>query len=212
MNLSRTLLAHPRWYAGFHRVLSQGKLEHLERAVSSLELDGQTTHLVLDLGCGPGTSASVFSKPGWEYRGIDLEPAYVAHARLAFPGRFEVGDVTRLEDLGQRFDLVLLNSVLHHLDDQGAEATLANAAVHLRPSGSLLLMDMVTPEGFGPGPALRRTLVRLDRGGHCRTAATLEEMIGRHFGVMNAQAFALSLGPVDLWEMRLYVCRRPTAR
>ena len=207
MDLTHALLAHPRLYAAFHGAVSRGKLERIAEALRREGLDEAQRLTVLDLGCGPGTSARLFTvKDGWSYTGIDLDPAYIAHARANLSGRFEVGDVTTL-DLGGTFDLVLLNSVTHHLDDAGAQGAIDCAARHLARGGTFLLMDMVTPEGPSRAAALRRLLVGLDRGRHCRTDAELKALLRARFKRVEARPFTLSLARIDLWEMRTYTCR-----
>lgn len=210
MDLAQVLLAHPRLYAALHRLVSGGKLAHIERALREDGLDGASRLKVLDLGCGPGTNAPLFTRArSWDYLGVDLNPDYVEYAASRLPGRFRQADITRLSDLGERFDIVLLNSVLHHLDDRGAEGAVACAAVHLQPKGVLLAIDMVTPTGALWGRALRRALVALDRGAFCRSEADLESLFRSHFEHVRIQPFALSLVGTRLWEMRLYACRRP---
>ena len=49
---------------------------------------------VLDLGCGPGHWSAYLHGLGVEVTGVDLVPAFVAHARAAHPGiPFAVGDL-----------------------------------------------------------------------------------------------------------------------
>lgn len=210
MDLTQALLAHPRLYAALHRLVSRGKLARLEEALRCEDLDEAERLNVLDLGCGPGTNAPLFAG-SWDYLGIDFERRYIEHAARRLPGRFRQADITCLSDLGERFDLVLLNSVLHHLDDRGAEAAVGCAALHLKPSGLLLAMDMVTPAGASWSSMLRRGLVRLDRGAFCRTAAHLETLFRASFRNVESRPFTLSLLGVDLWDMRLYACRHPIA-
>src|SRR5690348_4409495 len=70
---------------------------------------------VLDVGCGPGTNAAQFA--GMDYLGIDQNERYISQARRRFGERFAVGDVTRLDvPTDQRYDFILVNSLLHHID------------------------------------------------------------------------------------------------
>src|SRR5207248_8165202 len=64
---------------------------------------------VLDVGCGPGTNAHLFS--GVSYVGIDHNPSYIAYARNRFKGNFVVADATTYEvESTERFDFILANS------------------------------------------------------------------------------------------------------
>ena len=80
---------------------------------------------VLDLGCGTAEYAELFDPA--RYLGVDVHPGYIAFAQHRRPQhRFLVADV-RSWDGGGRFDLVLVNGVLHHLDDKDVQQFLRTA-------------------------------------------------------------------------------------
>lgn len=57
-------------------------------------LDGS----VLELGCGPGHWTARLQSLGAEVTGIDLVPAFIAHARAAHPGStYRLGSMTALD-------------------------------------------------------------------------------------------------------------------
>lgn len=63
-------------------------------AVALLRRAGITDGLVVELGCGGGTSAEVMTGAGYDVWGIDLSPAMVRLARDRVPsGRFVVGSL-----------------------------------------------------------------------------------------------------------------------
>ncbi len=69
---------------------------------------------VLDVGCGPGTNSACFAEQ--DYLGIDLNPDYIEYGARRYGRRFEVADATQYRPaVGEPFDFVLLNSLLHHL-------------------------------------------------------------------------------------------------
>src|SRR5580704_15235106 len=76
---------------------------------------------VLDVGCGPGTNADYF--PNAEYLGIDLNGQYIRDAerrQAASNGkkRFVAADAAKFSvNPGEKFDFILVNSFLHHVDD-----------------------------------------------------------------------------------------------
>jgi SAM-dependent methyltransferase len=210
MDLAQTLLSVPQVYAAFHRLLSGRKFRQIDRALDTLAPELGNRVSVLDLGCGPGTTSRAFTGRGWDYLGIDLDAGYVEHARQTLSGRYLQGDITRLE-LDERFELVLINSVLHHLHDDEAEAALARGAGHLVEHGALLLMDMVDPVGHSRGDGVRRLVTRMDRGRQCHSAVWLETLARRRFARVEGSAFALPADRLPLWDMRLFVCREPVA-
>ena len=80
------LLERPGVYLAWQRPFVSSKLgpvwRHNERSA---------IRRVLDVGCGPGTNSAEFV--GLDYLGVDLNPAYIEHARRKHGGRFEVADV-----------------------------------------------------------------------------------------------------------------------
>jgi SAM-dependent methyltransferase len=90
---------------------------------------GKSGGRLLDVGCGPGTNTALFD--GWDYHGVDLNPKYIETARSRFPDRrFDVGDATKLGVDG-KFDVVLINSLMHHIDDAGCRSLLSGLAALL---------------------------------------------------------------------------------
>jgi SAM-dependent methyltransferase len=77
---------------------------------------------VLDVGCGDGFNSNRFWDAAGAKSWVALDPAehaiQVANAnKQGRPIRFEVGDAHRLAYPDDSFDLVLMQSILHHLDD-----------------------------------------------------------------------------------------------
>ncbi|UKF80666.1 class I SAM-dependent methyltransferase [Clavibacter californiensis] len=95
---------------------------------------------VLDAGCGPGHWTAHLACRGLDARGVDLVPAFVAHAGAAHPGLpFEVGDLDALDAPDAAFGGVLAwYSLIHHAPDRVA-VPLAELARVVRPGGGLLL-------------------------------------------------------------------------
>ena len=82
---------------------------------------------VLDVGCGPGTNTAHFLHAG--YLGIDFNPAYIESARRRHGREFVVADVTKYEVAPEeRFDLILANSLFHHIDTASTRKILAHLA------------------------------------------------------------------------------------
>lgn len=103
---------------------------------------------VADVGCGPGQWTHHLAGLGADVHGIDPIPAFIAHARVAYPGvDFRIG---RAEDLG--VDDGALGGILAwysliHTAPSEIGAPLSEFARCLRPGGGLAL-------GFFTGPAL----------------------------------------------------------
>jgi SAM-dependent methyltransferase len=124
---------------------------------------------VLDIGCGPAAFyARHQSLQAFTYVGIEPNSAYVEDARRRFPKvELHAGTVPEVRDaIRGQFDLVVLEGVLHHIDDATAQESLAFAAERLAPGGRLVAIDPVLLEQQHP---VARALARLDRGKHVRT-------------------------------------------
>ncbi|MFQ5778154.1 MAG: class I SAM-dependent methyltransferase, partial [Terriglobia bacterium] len=106
----------------------------------------------LDLGTGPGQIPLKIAarRSGVEFIGIDRSPGMLAQARrtaaargLSDRVRFQEGDANRLDFPDATFDLVICNSVLHHL--AAPVRVLDEIARVARPGAALLVRDLRRP-------------------------------------------------------------------
>lgn len=134
---------------------------------------------VLDIGCGPGFAIDYL--PRVDFVGVDVDSKYIGYAQRQYGtrGKFYCMEWTpdRAREF-QRFDLVMLNGVLHHLDDTMAEALLNCIAGSLRSEGRLLTLDGCWNETMSP---ISRWLIRNDRGQFVRTPAAYHRLAGQCF-------------------------------
>ncbi len=151
---------------------------------------------VLDIGCGPGTNSAYFQDK--EYLGLDLNPQYIAFARKRFKRNFLVADaVTFSPDPGEKFDFVLMNSLLHHIDDEGVHKLLSNVRELLGEDGEVHILDLELPET--PGIALH--LARADRGNYARKRETWRNVFTNYYQMLNFEPYSVGLFGVPLWNM-----------
>ncbi|HKW87326.1 MAG TPA: class I SAM-dependent methyltransferase [Candidatus Acidoferrales bacterium] len=111
----------------------------------------------LDVGTGPGQIVLKLATrlPGWQFVAVDHSPNMIRQARetLAAAARtapdlsrrveFSVANGNRLNFPGATFDLVMCNSVLHHLADP--QRLLAEVARLAKPGAAILLRDLRRP-------------------------------------------------------------------
>lgn len=150
---------------------------------------------VLDVGCGPGTNAAHFGD--LDYLGVDINPGYVEYARGRYRGRFEVVDVARDPLPARDFDFVLLNSLMHHLDDGAVRGLLSSLRGALAPDGRLHVLDLVLPEERG----VARTLARMDRGAFARPEAGWRRLLEEWYEPVVFERYPLRLLGATLWNM-----------
>jgi cyclopropane fatty-acyl-phospholipid synthase-like methyltransferase len=105
---------------------------------------------VLDLGCGPADVTLRFARayPDCLITGVDgaeamLAPGREAVARAGLDARIRFLCISLPAQLGQRFDTVISNSLLHHLADP--QALWAAVRAHAQPGAAVLVMDLMRP-------------------------------------------------------------------
>ncbi len=80
---------------------------------------------ILDLGCGAGRDAAVFTGLGHWVAGMDLSMGMLLEANRRAPGSYLQGDMTRLPFAPESFDAAWLNASLLHLPRELAPGVLA---------------------------------------------------------------------------------------
>lgn len=124
--------------------------------LSRLEpLPASTT--LLELGCGGGSLASHL-KTHFTMTLTDRSSAMLAVSRALNPEcEHIVGDMRTLR-LERRFDVVLIHdAIMYATDEASLRASLATAAAHCRPGGTVVVIPDYVRETFTPGT---------DHGGH----------------------------------------------
>lgn len=148
---------------------------------------------ILDVGCGPGTNARYATNA--DYVGIDINESYLAYARTHFRGAFLAADLrsSDLRHLG-RFDTIIVNSFLHHIDDEAVDHVLAQLRERLEPGGRVHLLELVLPPRLSAG----RVMARLDRGAFARPIERWMRLFETFFSPAVVERYALGGG---LWQM-----------
>jgi SAM-dependent methyltransferase len=191
MNVVAEVLEHPRVYEVWQSPFADRKLRPL-----LVHNDFTRAHKVLDIACGPGTNARYFV--GAEYLGVDINERYIRYARQRHGREFRTADVLEAPFPDNvRYDFILINSFLHHLDDAGVERTLSLVRRLAAPGGHVHLLELVMPAV--PGPA--RLLARWDRGKHARSVERWRQLASAHLAVEVCEPYVLDVLGIPLWHM-----------
>ena len=124
-------VAYRLWQAPF----AQQKLRPLLR-----HNDLSRVRRVLDVACGPGTNTPMFAHT--DYLGIDINGGYIDYATRKHGRRFLQADLLEYEGGAEgRFDFVLVNSFLHHVDTAGARRILDHLRTLIATGGHIHVLD-----------------------------------------------------------------------
>ncbi len=197
-SITGALLERPSIYRLWQAPFARAKLAPFLR-----HNDTSGLRRVLDVGCGPGTNAPHFENV--DYLGVDINPLYIAYAKQRFGGRFEVADAAELAmSRTERFDCILVNSLLHHLDDPQVASLLGRLRSCIAEGGSIHVLELLAPTGSG----VDALLAKADRGRFSRPRARWQELIGEFFEPILVEPYALRVAGLALWNM-IYVKGKP---
>jgi SAM-dependent methyltransferase len=151
---------------------------------------------VLDVGCGPGTNTGYFSKQ--DYLGIDINPSYIETARKKHDRAFVAADLTSYaNESAGKFDFILLNSFLHHLNDDDSHRVLSRLPVWLQPGGHVHFVELAMPGNR----SVARLLATWDRGKYVRAMESWRNLFQQHVDIILFEPYRIKLAGVTLWNM-----------
>jgi cyclopropane fatty-acyl-phospholipid synthase-like methyltransferase len=121
-------------------------------------IDTHNPGRALDMGCGTGTNAITLAKHGWDVVGVDFVKRAINLARqnaeqYGVRVDLRVDDVTRLDSVTGRFDLILDMGCFHSLPPSTRQAYILKIDQLLTDSGTFLLYFFMksNPDAVGPG-------------------------------------------------------------
>ena len=133
-------------------------------AHAQLLVNGRERGRGLDIGAGPGQIAIKLGArlTRWKFIGIDRSAAMIEKAREGLSdapevaGRieFQIADGNSLDFPDGTFDLVICNSVLHHMAEP--QNLFSEIARVVKPGGAILLRDLMRPPRFSYGSHIRK--------------------------------------------------------
>ena len=151
---------------------------------------------VLDVGCGPGTSTAHFTGSG--YLGIDINERYIRDARQRHQREFLAADVRNyVAGPQERFDFVLANSFLHHLNTEDVVRILAHMRSLLTEDGTFHALELVMPKEN----SIAHLLARWDRGKFARSEEDWKAIFSQLFEPVMVDFYPVTALGTTLWNM-----------
>lgn len=158
--------------------------------------DFRRVRRVLDVGCGPGINTRFFEDS--DYLGIDINPRYISYAQRCYGRKFLVADVTRFTvPRDERFDFVLLNSFLHHVDNGNVRRILLHLCSVLTDDGHIHILDLILPNQT----SIAKFLARADRGEFPRPLKEWRELFASIFDILVFEPYIVGISGLSLWHM-----------
>ena len=190
------LLERPLFYNAWSLIHFTPRLNAIKQVVQA-----KNQPLVLDLGCGTGLLKKNYS--ACNYTGIDTNRYYITYAQKRLAGRFIQGDILALEHLPIRehFDFIVLNGVLHHLDNSMAAQLLLSLGDYLHETGKIIVIDHLYADTLNP---INKILLKGDRGSFSRMETEYRTLF-KLFPVVSYVSFDIKAGPVILWKQVRFV-------
>ena len=151
---------------------------------------------VLDVGCGPGTNARHFGNS--EYLGIDMNEQYIESAKRRYGDRFVAADAAEfVAKPSERFDFILVNSFLHHIDTPTTRRILSNLARLLTEDGHIHMLEPELP----PSASVALFFARSDRGKFVREKQEWTEIFQEAFQQVILEPYKLGAFGLTMWQM-----------
>jgi SAM-dependent methyltransferase len=191
MNLAASVLEHTFLYRMWQAPFAEQKF-----APVMARNDFRYVRRVLDVACGPGTNTGYFAHTG--YLGIDSNEFYVRDAQRRHRRDFVVADVRNYAASPEdRFDMILVNSFLHHLDTDEVCSVLSRLRLLLTEEGHIHILELVLPDNR----SVARLLARWDRGKYARPLDEWRRIFGVLFEPVLFEPYRLTGMGMTLWNM-----------
>lgn len=191
MSWVSAILDHPAVYRLWQAPFANKKLEPV-----FCHNDITKVRKVLDVGCGPGTNTRHFKDA--DYLGIDLNKQYIENARQRYKREFVVADViTYCTECRECFDFILVNSILHHIDEPTVVHILSHLKRLLSDEGDIHILELVQPARRGIADLLKQW----DRGVYARPVSDWQQICSAIFETVVFEPYEVKALGVTLWNM-----------
>lgn len=139
---------------------------------------------ILDIGCGPANMVKFLPKE-IDYTGFDESKQYIEKAKKLFPQKnysFFQKRINFAKNFDKKFDIIMANAILHHIDDDEADKLISFAKANLTKDAKFITLDgcYVENQSF-----LKKWLIKNDRGKFVRTKEEYFKLFSKYFNKIN---------------------------
>jgi len=177
----KNILTIPQIYTLWQKVIGDYKLRKIYCRDYVKAKGGDR---ILDIGCGPANMVDYLPE-NIDYVGFDDSEIYIKNAKKNFPQgnySFFCQKINFAKDFEEKFDLIMANAILHHIDDSEAEKLISFASKNLKAGGRLITLDGC----FAKNQSwIKKWLLKNDRGRFVRTKEDYFKLFSNQFSKIN---------------------------
>lgn len=177
--LLRSILQYQPIFSLFQKLIAADRIKFL--LVQNTKL--KPGFKVLDVGCGFGNLLEFLPK-NISYVGIDISQNYINYAKKRYNsrGRFICADVTKLDLNREKFDVIFIGNLFHHLHDNAVEKVLKSLLHLIKKETVVVSADNVYLKNQS---FLSRFITSLDRGKYVRNKEGYLDLSKKYFSKVN---------------------------
>lgn len=173
----KKVLSIPQVYCLWQKVVGDYKLRKIYCRDFIKAKEGDR---ILDIGCGPANMVEYLPE-NVDYVGFDDSDLYIKNAKKKFPQKnyeFFCKRVNLAQDFDEKFDIIMANAILHHIDDEEAEKLIAFASRNLKQGGRFITYDGCFVQNQS---LVKKFLLENDRGKYVRTKEDYFKLFSKYF-------------------------------
>lgn len=173
----KKILSVPQIYTLWQKIIGDYKLRKI---YCKDYIKAKTGDRILDIGCGPGNMIDYLPQ-NIDYVGFDDSQLYIENAKKRYPQgnySFFCQRINFAKDFDEKFDLIMANAVLHHIDDEEVKKLISFASTNLKPGGRFITHDGCFTENQS---AIKKWLLKNDRGKFARTKENYFMLFSKYF-------------------------------
>lgn len=173
----KDILSIPEVYILWQKLVGDYKLRKI---YCQDYIKAQENSRILDIGCGPANMVDYLPK-NIDYVGFDDSNIYIKNAKKKFPQKnysFFCQRVDFAQDFEEKFDIIMANAIVHHIDNNEADKLISFASRNLKPNGKFITLDGCFTQNQS---WIKNWLLKNDRGKFVRNKDEYFNLFSKYF-------------------------------